>query len=153
MPVTLGQRLVCWRKVSKSEKVAEMVRGCEGRGVDPHYAAYFEYFNQERFYEAHDVLEQLWLPIRKRPEGAFYKGLIQLAGAFVHLQKNRPGPAAALLKLARANVAPCAPVHQRLDVQAVLRVIEIWLAELEKGDFRGPPLTPNNAPKLALLSG
>jgi hypothetical protein len=139
--------------VSKSEKVAEMVRHCEGRGVDPHYAAYFEYFNRELFYEAHDVLEQLWLPIRKKPEGAFYKGLIQLAGAFVHLQKNRPGPSAALLKLARHNVAPCAPAHQRLDVEAVLRLIDGWLMELEKGGFQSHPLNAANAPKLALLAG
>jgi len=130
--------------VLKSEKVAEMVRQCEGRGVDAHYAAYFEYFNRELFYEAHDVLEQLWLPIRKRPEGAFYKGLIQLAGAFVHLQKNRPGPSAALLKLARHNLVPSTPVRERLDVEAVVLMIDDWLA-------RPRTLDTANAPKLALL--
>jgi hypothetical protein len=130
--------------VNKSEKVAEMVRHCEGRGVDAHYAAYFEYFNRELFYEAHDVLEQLWLPIRKGPEGAFYKGLIQLAGAFVHLQKNRPGPSAALLKLARHNLVSSAPIRERLDVQAVVIMIDDWLAKPRTLDTA-------SAPKLALL--
>jgi predicted metal-dependent hydrolase len=132
--------------MKKNERVAEMVRKCEGRGVDPHYAAYFEYFNRGEYYEAHDVLEQLWLPIRKGSEGAFYKGLIQLAGSFVHVQKNRPGPAAALLKLARHNVAPQAPIHQRLDVGAVLELIDEWLAHLEAQGAGS--LT---APKLELL--
>jgi len=128
------------RCVKKNERVAEMVRQCEGRGVDPHYAAYFEYFNQGLYYEAHDVLEQWWLPIRKGPEGAFYKGLIQLAGAFVHWQKGRPGPMAALLKLARHNVLPWAPVHQRLDVGEVLNIIDRRLANLDS----------QTAPKLEL---
>jgi hypothetical protein len=138
--------------VNKSEKVAEMVRHCQGRGVDPYYAAYFEYFNRELFYEAHDVLEQLWLPVRRQPEGAFYKGLIQLAGAFVHLQKNRLGPSAALLKLARANLAPRAPVHERLDVASVLRLIDHWLATLENAGLQANPLTVATAPKLALTA-
>ena len=68
---------------------------------DPRYLKYFECFNQQRFFEAHDVLEALWLPQRQGPNGSFYKGLIQLAGAFVHWQKQRPGPAVALFKLAR----------------------------------------------------
>ena len=68
---------------------------------DPHYLSYFECFNQQRFFEAHEVLEVLWLTQRDGPNGPFYKGLIQLAGAFVHWQKNRPGPAVALFKLAQ----------------------------------------------------
>jgi len=132
--------------VLKSQKVAEMTARFQGGGVDPHYAAYFDYFNRELFYEAHDVLEQLWLPIRKGPEGAFYKGLIQLAGAFVHLQKNRPGPAKALLKLARANLAGVGEIHQQLDVRKVLAVIDQWHADLESGEPR------RDYPKLTLVS-
>ena len=124
-----------------------MVRQCEGRGVDPYYAAYFEYFNRGEYYEAHDVLEQLWLPIRKQPEGAFYKGLIQLAGAFVHLQKNRPGPAAALFKLARHNIASKTPVHERLDVGAVLALIDQWLTRVNPST----DVSIDPTPKLELM--
>lgn len=134
--------------LSKSEKVAEMVRMCEGRGVNAYYAAYFEYFNREQFYEAHDVLEQLWLPDRKGASGAFYKGLIQLAGAFVHLQKERMGPAAALLKLARANLATYGMEYLGLNLKGVSELIEDWLARVEAGS--GNPLRHGTAPKLAL---
>ena len=82
--------------------------------------SYFECFNQQRFFEAHEVLEALWLPQRQGPNGSFYKGLIQLAGAFVHLQKNRLGPAVALFELARANLQKYPAIHEGLAVDGVL---------------------------------
>ena len=50
------------------------------------------------------------------PNGNFYKGLIQLAGAFVHLQKNRLRPSAALFKLAQANLVQFPAFHEQLDL-------------------------------------
>ena len=88
----------------KSAKIAALIESCRGEKLDAHYLGYFHCFNRGLFYEAHDVLEELWLPERTGPNGAFYKGLIQLAGAFVHLQKNRLRPAAALFKLAATNL-------------------------------------------------
>ena len=89
---------------NKSEHVTRRIEQFRGQSLPAHYLAYFDCFNHQLFYEAHDVLEALWLPVRRESDGAFYKGLIQLAGAFVHVQKNRPGPAMALLRLARANL-------------------------------------------------
>ena len=55
-----------------------------GLALDPCYQGYFKCFNAGAYYEAHDVLEHLWL--RTRDENhLFFKGLIQVAGAFVHL--------------------------------------------------------------------
>lgn len=127
-----------------------MVEPHRGQGVNPHYAGYFHCFNQQLFYEAHDVLEHLWLADKHGLNGAFYKGLIQLAGAFVHLQKNRLRPAAALFKLALANLEKYPSHHDRLDVSGVHTLIEHWLAELESGNFERNPLTAKNAPRLAL---
>ena len=139
---------------SKAEKIAGLMAGLEGGGseaggADRHYAAYFECFNRGLYYEAHDVLEQLWLPERGGGNDLFYKGLIQLAGAFVHLRKDRLGPAAALFKLARANLMKYPPEHERLDVREVLALIARWLAKLEEGG--GNPLTAETHPMLALL--
>ena len=120
------------------------------KGVDRHYAGYFECFNRGLFYEAHDVLEQLWLRQRGGPNGLFYKGLIQLAGAFVHLHKDRRGPAAALFKLARRNLQRYPAAHERLDVREVLALIERWLGELEGA---GNPLAEEGRPRMELLKG
>src|SRR5207247_8446302 len=100
----------------KSAKIAALIEESRGHALDAHYLGYFQCFNRQLFYEAHDVLEELWLGDRKGPDDAFYKGLIQLAGAFVHLQKNRLRPSAALLKLARANLEAYPAVHQHLTI-------------------------------------
>ncbi|MBI3192277.1 MAG: DUF309 domain-containing protein [Pedosphaera parvula] len=135
---------------NKSAKIAALIDGCQGRGLDAHYLGYFECFNRGLFYEAHDVLEELWLADRHGPNGAFYKGLIQLAGAFVHLQKNRLRPAAALFKLARANLQQYPARHEYLAVSDMLAMIETWLGQLERSHFTLNPLTSANVPRLSV---
>jgi predicted metal-dependent hydrolase len=117
---------------------------------DPHYLGYFECFNQQRFFEAHEVLEALWLPQRDGPNGLFYKGLIQLAGAFVHWQKNRPGPSAALFKLARTNLQKYPATHEGLSVKNVLVMTEEWLGQITAIPPGVIPPAPTNAPQLRL---
>jgi len=134
----------------KSAKIAELLRGFEPSDVDPHYAGYFACFNREQFYEAHDVLEELWLKQRGQANDLFFKGLIQLAGAFVHLQKERLKPAAALFRLAQTNLKKYPPEHERLGVDSVLAVIHHWLRELEMGNFETNPLHHQPPPKLQL---
>ncbi len=119
--------------------------------LDAAYHGFFECFNSKLFFEAHEVLEKLWLPNRQKPNGSFYKGLIQLAGAFVHIQKSRPGPAAALLKLARTNLSNYPSVHERLDTASVLRLIEHWLKRVEPGLGAEPTTSPDDYPALRLL--
>ena len=127
-----------------------MVDSHRGQKIDPHYAGYFHCFNRQQFYEAHDVLEHIWLPDKHGANGAFFKGLIQLAGAFVHLQKNRLRPAAALFKLALTNLEKYSGQHDGLDVKMVRSLIENWLAELESKNFEINPLNARHAPKLEL---
>jgi hypothetical protein len=141
----------------KSAKIAALIESCRGRELDAHYLGFFECFNRALFYESHDVLEELWLQDRHGPEGNFYKGLIQFAGAFVHLQKHseqrpRLRPAAALLKLARANLRPYPSIHRQLEVSRVLAIIEDWLMRLETNNFSVNPLTNVNAPRLKLVA-
>src|SRR5687768_13572614 len=117
-----------------------MIESCRDRRHDAHYLGYFQCFNTGLYYEAHDVLEELWLTDKAGPTGNFYKGLIQLAGAFVHMQKHadarpRLKPAAALLRLAQNNLSPYPAVFQDLSVTEVLKMIERWLGELERGRF------------------
>jgi predicted metal-dependent hydrolase len=135
----------------KSGKIAERIAAFQGGDLDAHYLGYFDCFNRQLFYEAHDVLEELWLPDRRGPNGDFFKGLIQLAGAFVHLQKERLRPSAALFKLARTNLAKYPAMHEQLDLRAVLSLIESWLTALEGTEFTINPLRERPAPRLDLI--
>jgi predicted metal-dependent hydrolase len=134
----------------KSARIAAMIESFRGHELDAHYLGYFDCFNRRLFYEAHDVLEDLWLADRPGPDGNFYKGLIQLAGAFVHLQKHRLRPSAALFKLAQANLEKYPRRHARLDLTAVLALIADWLQRLEQGGFAVNPLTAQTGPRLEL---
>ena len=134
----------------KSTRIARLLEQFGDEPLDPHYLGYFDCFNRGLFFEAHDVLEDLWLKDKYGPNGAFYKGLIQLAGAFVHLQKNRLRPAAALFKLALANLEKYPRRQEHLDLTTVFAMIQQWLGSLEAAHFEKNPLAGDRAPKLAL---
>ncbi|MGA0111056.1 MAG: DUF309 domain-containing protein, partial [Chthoniobacterales bacterium] len=79
--------------MGKHARIAARVagRGHEG-GFHPCYLDYFRLFNAQEYYEAHDVLEHLWLDAEGERH-VFYKALIQFAGGYVHLQHHRREPA------------------------------------------------------------
>ena len=137
--------------IKKSPKIAALIAELHGQGQDAHYLGFFACFNRQLFYEAHDVLEELWLAQgRSGANYAFYKGLIQLAGAFVHLQKNRLRPAVALFNLAEANLRQYPCVHEQLDLTAVMALIADWRGRIESTAFVVNPLPSAIPPQLSL---
>lgn len=156
--------------MSKGERISRLVTELVGEDVDPtkidiashpYYRTYFQCWNEQRYYEAHDVLEQLWLNT-DTDDDDFFKGLIQAAGAFVHLRKNfenpthakhsrRLKPAVRLFLLAEKNVAPYLPVHHALDVAAFLDLLRNARKEITRSDFKLNPWSPDTAPRLELV--
>ena len=61
-------------------------------------------FNAGRFYESHEHLEEIWQYERGRVRDA-YKGLIQIAAAFVHLSRGKFAGADRLLRTGVAYLA------------------------------------------------
>lgn len=125
------------------------------------YTGYFTCFNRGEYYEAHDVLEHLWL----RDPGAnekFFRGLIQIAGAFVHLRKQflnpdhavdgrRLRPGWRLFRLGVSNIQPYTPKHMRLDVEALIALCADYSLLLEQSEFRVNPWHPDRRPRIDLL--
>ena len=137
----------------KSQKIAALIRSFENGPFDPHYLGYFECFNQQLFFEAHDVLEEIWLEQRGKENDLFYKGLIQLAGAFVHIQKRRPQPALALLELARKNLTRFLPQRDGLNLNEALELVANWSASLQADPaFCDKVLKEAGWPRLTLTS-
>ena len=127
---------------------------------DIYFRGYFLLFNRQEYYQAHDLLEHIWLRT-EGPEAAFYKGLIQLAGAFVHLQKQfrrplhptdgrRLHPAWRLFKLAKKNLKLFPSEYLGLKVDQVLDLCDSQIGALEDSHFRTNPWNPDQAPKLAM---
>lgn len=135
----------------KSQKIAEWTADLHHNSLDPRYLGFFRLFNQQRFFEAHEVLEDLWLEDRSSSDFHFYKGLIQLAGAFVHFQKGRAQPAAALLRLAAENLARYPDRHQQLQIAEVRDLLDLWLKRAQS--FQKIEIAPWPPPILHLESG
>jgi len=144
----LEEFCLAWRRgtVQHSSKNKLMADG----DYDSRYLQFFECFNQQRFFEAHEALEPLWLPQRQGPNGCFYKGLIQLAGAFVHLNKGRPAPAERLLELAQENLRKYPACHEGLAVATVIGEIADWLGRTKSANPGTNHLIPPAAPQLHL---
>jgi predicted metal-dependent hydrolase len=85
-------------------------------------------FNLEEFFEAHDVLEDLW---RETADGdrEFFQGLIQVAAALEHRRRGNLRGAAGVAESARRHLLPYAPTHLGIDVESLLAVTARCLAE------------------------
>lgn len=150
------------KKAERMDAFVDTLGADPSLGHHPCYQGYFTCFNAQDYYEAHDVLEHLWLRDRG-PDYAFYKGLIQIAGAYVHLKKQflRPDhpkdgrrlrPAARLFLLGRDNLAGYGDRHLDLDVAALRQVCEGMAARIVADDYRRNPWSPTTAPRLVLDS-
>ena len=127
----------------------------------PCYIGFFRCWNEQRYYEAHDVLEHLWLTTETE-DADYFKGLIQAAGAFVHLQKQferpthpkdgrRLHPAVRLFRLAHANLSRFSPVRHRLDVTLLRELLNRNASAIVESEYQRNPWSPETAPTLALL--
>jgi hypothetical protein len=154
--------------MDKGERISQFVTRLAGERAapgsadtvvsNPYYRAFFLCWNKQRYYEAHDVLEQVWLH-KDTADDDFFKGLIQAAGAFVHLQKNfehpshpkhgkRLRPAVRLFALAEKHLSPFAPTRHGLDVAQLLELLRENRKRIMQSDYQTNPWSPETAPKL-----
>ena len=119
----------------KDHKVANLLEGIEASDHDPHLIGYIRCFNSQKFYEAHDVLEALWLKDRYGPDGDFFKGLIQFAGAFVHLQKKRGRPSKVLFLRCTKYLSKYPSRFYALDVLGIIKLAKQYALLLEKQKY------------------
>jgi predicted metal-dependent hydrolase len=89
---------------------------------DPRYLEFFDRFNRQEYFEAHEVLEDLWLATHDDRRD-FYKGLIQTAAVFLKLKEGKPDPAARLAARALALLERYEPRFRGLDVRTVTHLL------------------------------
>ena len=93
---------------------------------DPRYLDYFELFRQEKFFEAHEILESLWRET-KGPEREFYQGLIQLAVALVHYQRGNCPGARTMFESAHRYLSAYPSSYLGVDLEKVFHEFERFL--------------------------
>jgi len=104
---------------------------------DP-YKDGLELIRAGRFFEAHEELELAWRTAAAE-ERDFYQGLVHVAVAWYQAGRGRPVATASQLAKAARRLAPFAPSHRGVDVDAVLAQVEQARAAVEGGSLA---LTP-----------
>ena len=79
-------------------------------------------FNEERFWECHEVLEQAW-NVSKGVERDAIQSIILTAAAFVHYQKGEEEICLSILKRARAKMS-LARTYETIDFEGLERNID-----------------------------
>ena len=111
-----------WQELGGCDRPAVAVR------AHPQLTGFIECFNRQAYFEAHDVLEELWLKTHSGHRD-FYKGLIQTAVAFLKLQQGKPDPAVRLAQRAASHLEKFRPVCEQVNVDEVLD----WLYGIQRG--------------------
>ncbi|MGB2867549.1 MAG: DUF309 domain-containing protein [Bacteroidota bacterium] len=110
-------------------------------GIDERFREGVRDFNNEKFFEAHEVLEDLWHEYRET-DRTFIQGLIQLAAGFYHVQCENPKGAISQLNKGSKKLEAYAPVYLQISVQGLLNQVGIWLGHLDTLRRPNPRLTP-----------
>jgi hypothetical protein len=79
-------------------------------------------FNDERFWECHEVLEQAW-HVSKGVERDAIQSIILTAAAFVHYQKGEEEICLSILRRARAKMTT-AKTYEKMDFQELITDID-----------------------------
>jgi predicted metal-dependent hydrolase len=149
--------------MNKRERISGFVSSLgSGAEAGDYYAAFFRLWNEQRYYDAHDVLEQLWLKEENPDTARFFQALIQAAGAFVHLQKNfeqpthvkhsrRLRPATRLFALALQNLEGLPDEFRGLDLVSFRQLLTSTRSRIIGSNFERNPWSPEQTPKLCVF--
>jgi uncharacterized protein len=98
-----GSKSLLEAKISKVVTLRPIESRASTRGEEETLREGIDLFNQERFWEAHEVLEEIWHPATG-VERDTIQGLILTAAALVHYQKNEKTVCISILGRARQKL-------------------------------------------------
>jgi uncharacterized protein len=91
-----------------------------------------------RYFEAHEELEEAW-KAAPADERDFFQGLVHVAVAWYQAGRGRPVATARQLEKAGRRLAPFAPEHRGVDVDAVLEQVRAAEARVAAGSLALDP--------------
>ena len=97
-----------------------------------HFSDGLKLFNAERFFDAHEAWETIWLESRGE-EKRFLQGLIQLAAAFHHFQRGNLEGAQSLMEEGASKLRHFGPIHRGLNLENLLADLVPWQGFLQSG--------------------
>jgi predicted metal-dependent hydrolase len=106
-------------------------------------------FNTQRYFEAHEALEALWLKA-SGDRKTFLHGLIQVAAAFHHHARNNPAGFRSLLEKGCAKLDEFGAEFQGVDLAGLMLQLRPWREHIRRSSHRAAPTPP--LPQIKLIS-
>jgi len=105
---------------------------------EPLYLHGIELYRAGKFFACHEVLEELWTPMRG-PHRLFLQALIHFAVAFYHQQRRNPLGAERQLRKALRKVERYLPLYEGVDTATLHREGQECLRRIQAGEKPEPP--------------
>jgi predicted metal-dependent hydrolase len=100
-----------------------------------------EEFNSERFFEAHEAWEHVWLA-SAGAEKRHLQGIIQIAAAFHHYQRDNWKGTCSLLKAGLERLRDAPASHAGIPLEPLCRAAREWAQALQQGRDPGKAKLP-----------
>jgi uncharacterized protein len=104
------------RPLPRAAAPAETLEEFDPDGPDEALAIAVDLWDEERFFEAHEVLEGVWHQAPD-PDRLFWQGIIQVAVACCHHQRGNPTGSASLFRKAAEKLSAYPDVYRGVDVE------------------------------------
>lgn len=88
-------------------------------------------FNEGRFYECHDAIEEVWLQ-ESSDRQPFLQGIIQAAVAFYHFEQGRWGAARSMFRMAIEKLEGCPDNVEGVQTGGLVEDLRQWKSLLDR---------------------
>jgi uncharacterized protein len=105
---------------------------------EPLYLRGIKLYRAGEFFECHEVLEELWTPMRG-PHRLFLQALIHFAVAFYHQQRHNPLGAERQLRKALRKLERYLPIYEGVDTATLYQEGQACLRRIQTGEAPAPP--------------
>ena len=96
-------------------------------------------FNTQRYFEAHEALEAVWLKATGRRK-TFLHGLIQVAAAFHHHERGNAAGFRSLIEKGSSKLVTFGEEFEGIDLALFRRQVQLWREHLREDSLPAPPL-------------
>jgi len=98
-----------------------------------------EQFNHGEFFESHESWELIWLPAPE-PDKTFLQGIVQVAAALHHYQRDNLSGARSLLRRGLAKIEQFPADYRGLRLEELRSNVRAWQTFLRHASGAPPPL-------------
>ena len=114
------------------------------------YAEGVHHFNARRYYEAHEVWEEIWLRSYDT-EKLFYQMLIQAAVGLHHYERGNMTGARGMHRRVMEKLGALPSVFMSVDLKSFSQQFASFFSELIEQGIEGPPAPSKSRPNIVLL--